>query len=88
MKMKEWGNREVNRIFQEQDVEAVFNLLEDSKRIHRFLLLNACISDEGMHPLNREEFDSFLDTLAFQKAKDEGLKLYDVAKIDDWDLDE
>ena len=87
--MKQWGSKEANRIFQEQDVGAVLGLLEDSKRINRFLSLNACISDEGWHPLSREEFDAFLDKLAFQKMEDDGFgKMYDVAEIDEWDLDE
>lgn len=33
--MSEWGEEEVNRIFQEQDVEAVLELLVEKKRLDK-----------------------------------------------------
>ena len=62
--MSKWGDVEVNRIFQEQDAEAVLNALEDSRRLDAWFALQAgMVTDMGSLPRNREEFDYILEVM-------------------------
>lgn len=46
-------------------------LKADSKRLDKFLFLSACISDEGYHPLSREEFDECLERFKAEGWREE-----------------
>jgi hypothetical protein len=46
----------------------------DSNRLDRFLYLNICMSDEGWHPRNRDEFDTILENVEAGIAEESRLQ--------------
>ena len=52
--MSEWGEEEVNRIFQEQDVEAVLELLADKKRLDKLDVMKIASLETVFYAIQRD----------------------------------